>query len=49
MSSEQYKKGISCPKCFKELTTQKKKNLEEREKQIKLAFSKGLNHIGSKP
>ena len=49
MSSEQYKKGISCPKCFKELTTQKKRNLEEREKQIKLAFSKGLNHIGSKP
>lgn len=48
MLSVKYKKGISCPKCFKNLSKIKKKNLEEREKQIKLAATRGSNHIGSK-
>ncbi len=40
--SEAYNKGISCPKCFDKLSNNKKKRLEERNKQIKISKKRGL-------
>lgn len=46
--SEKYLKGISCPHCFDDLTTEKKQRFAERQKQIELAKLRGVIHIGSK-
>tara|TARA_B100000768_G_C11213302_1_gene347004 strand:- start:140 stop:1081 length:942 start_codon:yes stop_codon:yes gene_type:complete len=46
MSSNQYKKGSSCPYCYNKLTDKKKSSLLERQKQIDLAHLKGEEHIG---
>tara|TARA_B110000438_G_scaffold300901_1_gene354407 strand:+ start:1415 stop:2350 length:936 start_codon:yes stop_codon:yes gene_type:complete len=40
--SEDYEKGISCPKCVDKISKTKKINLKERNKQIKIAKKKGL-------
>ena len=34
--------GISCPKCFKKISDDKKKRLIERNKQISIAKKRGL-------
>ena len=47
MKSKFYKEGISCPKCFKLTSNEKKKNFAERQKQVKLAKKKGIKHLGS--
>ncbi len=41
MKSKNYILGISCPKCFKTITAEKKKRLIERNKQISLARKRG--------
>ena len=46
LKSEKYEYGISCPRCFDSLTHAKKKSLEERHKQIKLARERNVAHIG---
>ncbi len=46
--SKYYKKGISCHKCYKKTSFQRKSKLEEREKQIKLSEIRGLKHLGNK-
>ena len=46
--SQHYVKGISCHKCFNATSVERKKNLKEREKQIRLSYSKGKKHIGCK-
>jgi len=46
LESNQYTKGISCPYCFNKLSDKKKAGVIERQKQIMLSKSKGVNHIG---
>jgi len=46
LESNQYTKGISCPYCFNKLSDKKKAGVTERQKQIMLSKSKGVNHIG---
>ena len=46
LESDQYTKGISCPYCFNKLSDKKKAGVIERQKQIMLSKSKGVNHIG---
>ena len=46
LESDQYTKGISCPYCFIKLSDKKKAGVTERQKQIMLSKSKGINHIG---
>ena len=46
LESDQYSKGISCPYCFNKLSDKKKAGVTERQKQIMLSKSKGVNHIG---
>jgi UPF0176 protein len=46
LESNQYTKGISCPYCFNKLSDKKKAGVTERQKQIMLSKSKGINHIG---
>ena len=46
LESDEYTKGISCPYCFNKLSDKKKAGVTERQKQIMLSKSKGVNHIG---
>ena len=46
--SQYYKKGISCPYCYKLTSDQRKKRFIERQKQIELADKRGQLHIGKK-
>ena len=45
--SPYFSKGISCHRCYKNLTNKRRQRLEEREKQVKLAKKRGETHIGS--
>ena len=47
MNSTFYKKGVSCPNCYRKTSPQKKERFEERERQIKIAKKKGIRHLGS--
>ena len=40
--SDKYEKGVSCPKCFENISNDKKKKLRERNKQIEIAKKKGI-------
>ena len=40
--SDKYEKGVSCPKCFRQLSNDKKKRLRERNKQNNIAKRKGI-------
>ena len=42
LKSMQYKKGLSCPRCYGTLSDSKKKSLSERNKQIKISKKRGL-------
>ncbi len=41
INSKKYKKGISCPNCFKKISDDKKTRLIERNKQISIAKKRG--------
>jgi UPF0176 protein len=41
-NSKRYEKGVSCPRCFHKLSSEKKKKLRERNKQIEIAKRKGI-------
>ncbi len=41
-NSKKYIPGISCPKCYKNISDEKKKRLKERNKQISIAKKRGL-------
>ncbi|KAA3615077.1 MAG: rhodanese-related sulfurtransferase [Calditrichaeota bacterium] len=45
--SDKYVKGESCPHCFDSITSKQRQRFKEREKQVKLAKSRGEAHIGS--
>ena len=46
MSSKKYKKGVSCPYCYDFSSKEDKTRFAQRQKQIELADSKGLKHMG---
>ena len=41
-----YKKGVSCPKCYDNLTKEKIESSSERQKQVELSEKRGEVHIG---
>ncbi|MBX2848483.1 MAG: rhodanese-related sulfurtransferase [Acidiferrobacterales bacterium] len=43
----EYIPGVSCPRCYDQLTEQQKQRFAEREKQVQLAKARGEVHIGS--
>ncbi|TCO77674.1 UPF0176 protein [Chromatocurvus halotolerans] len=45
--SERYQKGVCCPACFDELTTDQKTRFAERQKQVELARVRGEQHLGA--
>ncbi len=46
-STPQYIPGVSCPRCFEQLTEEQRDRFQEREKQVQLAKQRGEVHIGS--
>ncbi len=46
MQSEHYVKGVSCHRCFDQVTDEQRARFAERERQIQLAEQRGENHIG---
>ena len=44
-----YEEGVSCPECYGKLSDSQITNSRERQKQIKLAYSRGEKHMGRKP
>ena len=48
-ASEYYQKGVSCPRCHRDLTAERQARFEERQKQVELAASRGERHIGGPP
>ena len=46
MNSKKYKKGVSCPYCYDSSSKEDKTRFAQRQKQIELAESKGLKHMG---
>ena len=47
--SPYYAKGISCPRCYDQLSDDQKERFAERQKQIELAQQRNEQHIGSAP
>ena len=41
-----YEEGVSCPRCAPSLAEEKRKGLEERQRQIRLAKDRGSKHMG---
>jgi UPF0176 protein len=48
LESDDYREGVSCPKCINELDAERAKRLEERRRQVALARQRGQAHIGAK-
>ena len=44
--SRSYQEGVSCPYCYNTLTVKRRKSLEERQRQVKLAEKRNQQHIG---
>ena len=44
--SEHYISGVSCPRCYADLSNEQKERFKEREKQVQLAKQRGEEHIG---
>ena len=45
--SEQYAKGVSCPKCFDKQSTRQRQRFVERQRQMELAKARGEKHIAA--
>ncbi len=48
-ASKHYEKGVSCPRCYGDLTANKQARFQERQKQVELAARRGERHIGGPP
>ena len=48
-ASGHYEKGVSCPKCYQQLTADRQARFSERQKQVELAASRGEQHVGGPP
>ena len=46
LASDDYREGVSCPKCIDETDDDRRARLEERRKQVALAAERGDIHIG---
>lgn len=44
--SDRYEEGISCPRCWNEISTKRREGLREKAKQIALARKRNQYHIG---
>jgi UPF0176 protein len=44
--TDQYISGVACPRCFDTMTPEKRRNAEERVKQIHLARARNEEHLG---
>lgn len=42
-----YEEGVTCPRCYEELTPQQRARFSERQKQMMLAKTRGDRHIGA--
>jgi len=42
-----FEKGVSCPRCYEDLSETQKRAFKERQKQIDLAHTRGEEHLGS--
>lgn len=42
-----YEKGVSCPRCHDQLSTEQRESFRERQRQMELARARGELHIGS--
>lgn len=49
LKSDDYREGVSCPKCIDELAPERAGRLEERRRQVRLARERGESHIGAAP
>jgi UPF0176 protein len=47
--SKHYIPGVCCPKCYRELSKDRKARFTERQKQVDLATARGEAHIGQAP
>ncbi len=47
--SPEYMPGVSCPRCYSQLSEEQKQRFTERQKQIELAKSRNEAHIGALP
>ncbi|MBT9466136.1 rhodanese-related sulfurtransferase [Hydrogenophaga sp.] len=47
-ASPHYIKGVSCPHCHDQRSPQEKAQLAERQRQVELAESRGLVHVGAR-
>lgn len=48
LQSELYEPGVTCPRCYDQLSEERKASFRERHKQIKLAEQREERHIGRK-
>ncbi len=46
MASEHYEPGVSCPHCYHKTTELQRQRFAQREKQMRLARSRGMKHLG---
>jgi len=47
--SEHYMAGVSCPRCYDQLTAEQRGRFAERQKQIELAHQRNEPHLGALP
>ncbi len=45
-SDPRYQVGVSCPRCYAELSPERRAQLEERHRQVEIARARGDQHIG---
>ncbi len=44
--SPEFEEGVSCPRCNRSLSTERREGLRERQRQIALAQERNTQHIG---
>lgn len=47
LQSRDYREGVSCPRCISDLDEERAGRLEERRRQVRLARTRGEQHIGA--
>jgi UPF0176 protein len=47
LQSRDYREGVSCPRCINDLDEERAGRLEERRRQVRLARTRGEQHIGA--
>ncbi|HRH77153.1 MAG TPA: hypothetical protein PK129_07375, partial [Cellvibrionaceae bacterium] len=47
--SEFYLEGVACPRCYHQQTPEQRERFSERQKQMQLAKSRNVPHVGAPP